>query len=241
MQSKWIGKSIEYHIGKEPILFVAPHRGEIQVEIKDGDKTRKIQIGEVGTGHLVKLAAKEVGGSYIVVYVPRLKADFARDPKLLGKGETFRQKLHGKKFWFESHKDTKYKKMIDDFHKLIRKINPKFVIDIHNMGSSNEDARLGFGKDRRYINGTRNALQFRDELVSRLDEKMHILVSKTELTGESEYILYKYEKGRLAMLIELSSSLGLNRKKGVYDEKFQTLIKEVAKLAREWITKENLQ
>jgi len=125
------------------------------------------------------------------------------------------------------------------FHTLIKKINPHFIIDIHNMGGKKADAKLGFGRDRRYINGSDNALKFRDELLMRLKKPLKILVSKVELAGESEYILNKYEKGRLAMLIELSSPLGLDRKKGIYRQEFQELIGQVARLALEWTKLKN--
>lgn len=238
----WINKDIEYHIGDEPVLFIAPHRGEMKVEVKDLEgNLRKLHLGEVGTGHLVKLAAREVNGSYLVVHVPRLKADFARDPKFLGKGEKFRQNLQGKKIWFESHKDTNYAGLLKKFHDLIKKINPDFIIDIHNMGSRKVDAKLGFGRDRRYINGSDNALKFRDELLKRLEKPLEVLVSKVELTGESEYILNKYEKNRLAMLIELSRPRGLDEEKGVYKPEFQELIRQAALLALEWTKAESLQ
>ena len=235
MDSSWIDKVIEFHIGKEPLLFIAPHEGVELVEAEVEGEKRVVQIGERGTGYLAKLAAREVNGSYIVIHAPRLQADFARDPSLLGKGEKFRQNLDGKKIWFESHKNTSYKLPIEKFHKLVGKINPKFIVDIHTMGSDRAHVKLGFGKDRRYINGSENALRFRDTLMEKSQLDLKVQVSKVELTGESEFILNRYEEGRLAMLVEFSNPLGFKIENGEIDKRYQTLMKHIALLTKEWI------
>ncbi|MBR9689827.1 MAG: hypothetical protein GOV01_02955 [Candidatus Altiarchaeota archaeon] len=232
---KWIDKVVEYEVGKSPVLFIAPHEGVEITTIKTDEGPQLVRIGERGTGYLAKLAAQHIGGSFIVVHVPRLKADFARDPALLGKGDRFRQNIDGKfKVWFDGHKDTQYAKTLERFHELIQKINPKFIVDVHTMGTSKIDAKLGFGKNRRYIGGSENALRFRDELMKMVDCNLNVLVSKIELTGESEFILNKHSKGRNVMLLELSSTNGFKSEDGVFNPLYEKLIVKLAELTNKW-------
>lgn len=212
--SKWIERVVEYDsFGDAPVLVVAPHEGTELVEV-DGVS---VVIGERGSGELAKRAAKHVGGSYIIVHVPRFRADFARSPDLLGEGAMFRFNVLGKRREFTGHKDTAYKEIMEKFHDLIEKFNPQFLLNFHKMLGKDVDIRLGFGLDRRYIGGSKKALEFRKHIVGDLAVRgysLDILVSKRALTGESEYVLNRHHNGRLAALAEFSSSKGFEMESG---------------------------
>jgi len=211
---KWIERVVEYDsFGDAPVLIVAPHEGTELVEV-DG---ASVVVGERGSGELAKIAAKHVGGSYIVVHVPRFRADFARSPELLGEGAMFRFNVLGKRHEFTGHKDTAYKQIMEKFHNLVGEFNPKFLLSFHKMLGKDVDIRLGFGLDRKYIGNSKRALEFRKQVVGDLAVRGHsleILVSKRALTGESEYILNRHHKGRLAALVEFSSSKGFDMNSG---------------------------
>lgn len=220
---------IEYEtFGETPVLIVAPHEGTGTTEVEG----KPLRVGEPGTARLARLAAKHVDGSCLVSRVPRLEADFARDPALLGKGAKFRLGRPGKRLVLTGHRDVRHSGLLKQFHDTILQCNPRFIIDFHRMSNRDADIRLGFGADRRYIGGTGKALQFRGQLVKRLSAKgvsLEVLVSKTRLTGESDFILSKHHQGRLAALVEFAAR-GFPR-----DARYDEAAKSVAETAEEWV------
>jgi len=236
MKCKWIDKVVEHgSYGDSGVLVVAPHEGVELMEVEAGGRRHLVRLGERGSGYLARLAAKQVGGSYIIVHVPRTHADFARDPALLGKGERFRLHIDGEwKVWLDCHTDELYAGVLEKFHDLIEDIDPQFLLDYHTMGNRNIDIKLGFGEERRYIGGTEKALMFRDEVTSRMEHSVKMLVSKLELTGESEFILNSHQSGRNAALVEFSSTRGFRLSRGHIKPAFVEAAKKVAEVAGGW-------
>ena len=234
---KWIERMVEYEQGRSPILVVAPHEGTEVVKVEGGP----VVVGERGSGELARLAARHVGGSYIAVHVPRFRADFARAPELLGEGAKFRFNVLGERHEFTGHKDTAYLRIMEEFHGLIEKFNPDFLLDFHKMLGRETDIRLGFGRDRRYVGGSGRALDFRDQVVRDLKIRGHdlkIMVSKRALTGESEYILNRHHEGRLAALVEFSSSRGFDMDEGRISAGYREAAKVIAEQALRFLREE---
>jgi len=236
VKSKWLNRLVEYgSYGDTPIVFIAPHEGGDLIEL-DVDETKEIvEISERGTGHLVKLAAKQIGATFIINQVSRIQADFARNPDLLGKGETFKYFLKEKRREFKCHTDIKYLKLLKRFHNLIEKRNPSFIIDFHRMSSEEIDIRLGFGVNRKYIGGTKNAFDFRKKIFDKSDfNDLNVMISKKVLAGESEFILNKHHKGRHVALVEFSSQRGFDLEKGYISERYETFVKKLAEVSTEF-------
>jgi hypothetical protein len=236
MRSRWIDKVVEYgSFGDAPVLVVAPHEGVELIEV-EGELVR---LGERGSGFLARTAAEHAGCSFIVVHVPRSRADFARDPALLGRGEKFRLHMDGrKKVWLDCHTDRRYSGVLEKFHGLIEKKDPSFLVDFHTMGNAHIDVKLGFGKRRQYIGGTGRALRFRDELKAMMTHDLNVLVSKKELTGESEFILRSHHAGRLAAMVEFSSTRGFSLHEGKIQPGYVEAAEKAAELAAKWSDQE---
>ncbi len=229
--AKWMDELVEYgSFGDVPVLVVAPHEG-VSLEIVDG---RVAKIGERGTGYLARLAARHIGGSYIVSHVPRMEADFARDPAELGKGARFKYNIDGEIFTLTSHRNPAYAGLLGEFHGLIERLNPRFLLTYHRMGGSDGvDLRFGFGRERQYIGGTENALEFKRRFLERVSG-LEVLVSKLKLAGESEFILKSHYRGRVAGLVEFSSKL-FRLGSGRIDRRVVRAARVVAELAAEWV------
>ncbi len=236
MKSKWLNRLIEYgSYGDAPIVFIAPHEGGELIKIDVGESKQIVEISERGTGYLVKLAAKQIGATFIINQVPRIQADFARDPKLLGKGEIFRYFLLGKRRELKCHINNNYLNLMERFHGLIEKLNPSFIIDFHRMSSEDIDIRLGFGVGRKYIGGSENALDFRKRIFNKSNfDDLKIMISKRVLAGESEFILNKHHKGRRAALVEFSSQRGFDLEKGKISARYETFVKKLAEVSNEF-------
>ncbi len=216
--------------GDSPILVVAPHEGVSMVEV-DGHRVR---VGEPGTAYLARLAAKHIGGACLISRVPRMEADFARDPALLGKGASFRIAVSGKRVVLEGHKNKSYSGLLNKFHETIERLDPRFILDFHRMSNRDVDVRLGFGADRRYIGGTERALEFKRQLLEKLAARgvsLEVLVSRVRLTGESEFILNTHHRGRKAALVEFAER---GFRDGV-DPRYEEVARCLVELALEWI------
>jgi hypothetical protein len=229
---------IEHEVfGDSGILVIAPHEGVGPVEI-DG---KTFRIGESGTAHLARLAAEHVGGACLVSRVPRAEADFARDPALLGKGAPFSiraggsRQSGGRRVTLKGHTNRDYAGLLREFHQIIRESDPEFIIDVHRMSNRDVDVRLGFGRDRRYIGGTAKALEFKKRLLEKFGRaglSLEVLVSKRRLTGESEFILRNYHKGRKALLVEFAA-------RGFPPgPEYERAVELLAELAKEWLQDE---
>lgn len=230
----WIRELVEWEsFGDSKVLVIAPHEGTCLLE-KGG---MIIRIGERGTAELARLAARHVGGTYLASHVPRIEADFARDPALLGEGAEFRIRSHGRRVVLRGHTNTAYAGLLERFHSVIEEAQPSFILDFHRMAGTRVDIRLGFGAERQYIGGTERALQFKRDFLEKCDPSLEVWVSKVKLAGESEFILNHYSSRAKTMLVEFSSKRGFRMSRGEIKEEYRQAARAAAETAREWIDK----
>ena len=222
-----------FSFGNLPILVLVPHAGGESLEVSSEGKKVTFNVEETNTDLLGAIAAKSIGANLLVSRVPRNRADFARNPDLLGK-EMFAQLGHSsleKPFKIKTHQDISYKQALEKFHKKIETLNPKFIMAFHGMRNRRFDVLLGFGKQRQYIKGIENSRKFKQNVIEKLNNpNIKVGISVKKLLGESEYNLkHHVENKRLGVLCEFNYD---GRKKNKLSQEYIDLSKAIAKSAK---------
>ena len=190
------------------ILIVAPHacKGKYLLNIKG--KNMLIPGGEKNVAELTKIASYNVGCAFLISYVPRFEADFARGIEDLGKGLVLNFLVGEKRIPIKIHTNKKYLNLLKKFHKIIEKIDPSFILSFHGTFIRNFDALFGFGKEKRFISGKKLAFKFRREVVKKMKEMkedVKVGIAKKIYVGRSEYILNTHVKGnKKGVLVEFA-------------------------------------
>ena len=214
IRTNWIENKIEYKVfsgyEENKILIVAPHAFQGRCFVNISGKMKKIKVGETNIHILTKIASYNINGAFIISYVPRTEADFARKPELLGKGLKLNFLVNGKRHPIDIHKNTKYFYLLEKFHKMIEDLNPKFILSFHGTEIPNFDALLGFGKNKKYIKGKENAFRFRKNVLKKL-KKLDIQDLKIKISkiyrGISEAVLNMHVKdNRMGILVEFNKT-----------------------------------
>ena len=241
---------------KNRLFISAEHAYTHGIPVKRFGKNARLLFGDIYTGWLARLAAFHTKSLYVIPQFPRIHADPTRDPKELGKGIRYLARIKGgtqEKLYTKIHKDKKYLPYLLHYHEFIQKMNPSVIVSVHGMSEEATkgkfDILLGFGKDREYIKGTKTALRFKKELISRLDKEIKLLdgsyqtldhrisigLSKKLFTGSKNYILSKYatNPGRIGLHVEFSK---VGRKDNIVAE-FQLAVQIIAEMMIEYSNK----
>jgi len=204
-----IKNKIEYKkfLGYErnKILITAEHAKTKKILKPKYGKNAFIGIGDKNTDKLARLAAFYIGGAYLIPKILRTEVDLSRPPKMLDKNMKLFVKLFNAddatKISVPIHRDKKQIGVIVFFHNLISRLNPKVILSYHGMHIRNKpDIFLGFGPNRKYIGGTKNALKFRNFYKEKLEEildklgfdPLDIKIGKKLFTGTQNFTLYKH-------------------------------------------------
>jgi hypothetical protein len=248
-----------------PVIFTAEHAFTKVFQYKKLGENARLVFGDTNTGWLARIAAFYLRSCYIIPRFQRIDADAARNPVLLSKGTEYRARvLNGDRPFVRVviHKNKKYLPYLQYYHKIIENLEPKAILSIHGMDDrpkSKYDILLGFGKNKRYILGTKNAFKFRKEFVKRLTkaivasdlleqgggefaEGIKVGVSKSLFTGESNYILNKFvgqfnerhESKRIGVHVEFTRRGRISKKK-IPCLEFQLAVQVLAQMLGEWI------
>jgi len=191
------------------MLIVAEHAQTARIESPKHGKKAYIGIGDANTATLAKLAAWHSQSAYIIPTILRTELDLARPSDAEG------MKLRVLPFMAdegreeaESHVPISTNKSLmhifEFYHKTIESMNPRIMLSYHGMHSHRQaDVLLGFGPDRSYIGGGKNAFSFRRFFVKRLKDRLKernvridisVKVSKSLFTGSKNYTLYRHVK-----------------------------------------------
>lgn len=237
VKTNWIENKIEYKFFGDEVLIVVPHAGMKIEKIKINGKFYSFSIGEKNVGELAKIAAYNKKCGFLISYVPRVEADFARDPNLLGFGLKLKRigkwRDERKRVLLKIHRNKNFLNLLLKFHSLIKSFNPKFIISFHGMFNRKFDILLGFGKNKKFIGGVEKAFKFRKKVKRKLkDINLKIGISKRKLLGEREFILSTYTKNRPGVLVEFNLE---KRKEDIPSISYQIASIFIAETAKEWI------
>jgi len=238
--SEWIEEKVEYKLfdgyERTRVLIVAPHASRERVKVEIEGRKISLRVGDVNSDKLAKIAAYNIGGAYLISYVSRIHADFARRPDDLGKGLRLNYLYHGKRRSIRIHRDESYKPLLERFHELIEELKPRFILSFHGTVIKNFDALLGFGEERKFIGGRENAMMFKRLVLEKMKKygiEAKIGVSKRFYLGRSEAILTMHvNEGRNGCLVEFSDK----ERVGFPSKRYQILATCIAEVARGWKT-----
>ena len=132
----------------------------------------------------------------------RYYADLCRPP---GQFSTLRVKINKSDRDFTRlpiNWDESSVKVSKTFHRTIEKMNPRIILSYHGMHTRNDtDILLGFGPEKSYSLGNKNAFKFRDFFKEVLRQRLSeaglrndiiVKISKNLFTGSNNYTLFKH-------------------------------------------------
>lgn len=238
------------------ILITAEHAKTARIKSPEHGKEAYIPIGDANTGELARLGAWHLQSAYMIPQVLRTEIDLSRsleandltltvfpigaeeqDKKIEVPLNTAKNLIHVSEF----------------YHKKIEGLNPKAILAYHGMHSKHKmDILLGFGPDRNYIGGAKNAFAFKELFEDRLNQTLKelkirtdisIKVAKSLFTGAKNYTLYRHvgeynkknKEKRLGIHVEFNR---YGRKMNAYPElpklRYQIAAQVLAECAGEW-------
>ncbi|MBI4018884.1 MAG: hypothetical protein HY364_01355 [Candidatus Aenigmarchaeota archaeon] len=250
---------------RNKILIVAEHAQTTRIKSPKHGKKAYIGIGDANTATLAKLGAWHSQSAYIIPTILRTELDLARPSDAEG------MRLRVLPFMAdEGHEETEshipistnknLMHIFEFYHKTIESLNPKLILSYHGMHSHRQaDVLLGFGPDRSYIGGSKNAFSFRRFFVKRLKERLKernvriditVKVSKSLFTGSKNYTLYRHVKeyNEKNSDIRFGIHVEFNRHGRVMKEhpslpklRYQIAAQVLAECAEEWVEKQTAE
>lgn len=252
---------IEYEIlgTKSKILITAEHAQTTRIKSPEYGEDAYVGIGDMNTDELAKLAAYYSKCSYIVPTLLRTEIDLSRPPgaenlilHVIPLKADPSKKTGKKKVAISTKKN--FRHIADFYHKKIEKINPRFILAYHGMHSHRKmDILLGFGPDRKYIGGSKNAFKFKKMFKERLTKRLKeanirddliVKVGKSLFTGTKNYTLYNHVKKhnektkekRFGMHVEFNMRGRRMKKYSVLPKlRYQVAAQVLVECAEEWL------
>lgn len=190
---------------KKRVLVVVPHGNQEKHLVEVNDETFVVYGGDRNVDVLAKIAAYNNRCAYIISRVSRLEADFARPIDSLGEGLILNMLIRGKRRPVVTHKNKKYKKLLEEFHNIIKKLDPNFIVSFHGTVIRGFDVSLGFGDEKKFIGNTKKAFIFRkkvEECLKTYGIKARICVARELYVGRKDFILNFHVKRKFGCLVE---------------------------------------
>jgi hypothetical protein len=188
------------------VLITAEHAKTTRLKTPERGEEAYIGVGDTNTAQLAKLAAWHLKAGYILPSLLRTDIDLARPPgsrnlelkaPILKTGFSTREL---KVVYISTAKGLDH--VTDFYHKKIENLAPRKILAFHGMNHpAKTDILLGFGPDRSYIGGAKNAFRFKKFFKERLEyrlkfyglrRKITIKIGRTLFTGTKNYPLYRH-------------------------------------------------
>ena len=190
----------------------------------------------------------------------RKDADAARNPKELGKGLVLFTRITNsetpqKVAYVPIHSDSSYLKILERYHSIIEKLNPRAIISVHGLHADREfDMLFGFGPNYEMIGGKKEAFKFKKFYIQKLSQifeklnlnfDMRIGVSTWRWMGSKNYVLTRHiaeynksgKKKRIGLQVEMNYKGRVCKEtKGLPSKEYQIAIQVLGEVVWEWLS-----
>lgn len=241
---------------KNRILITAEHAQSTRISAPQHGDGAHIGVGDTNTAKLMKLAAWHMKAAYMYPALLRTDIDLAREPgmRMKLKASIVHKEISRRLVTDVDINTIKELLHVAEFyHKKIEELKPRTIVTFHGMNMpNNTDILLGFGPERAYIGGAKNAFAFKKMFNERLSQRLEerkinkeivVKIGRTLFTGAKNYPLFrhikdyndKHKANRLGIHAEFNRRGRLMRKHpDIPKLSYQVAAQVLAECAEEW-------